>query len=63
MAKASELLYPQKMGSDQSISIYGAIMMYHKLLSAGKIKPDGAAAKRLAQLEKRYADGEKYYRS
>ena len=30
--KASEILYPKKLGSDQTISIYGAMMMYRKLL-------------------------------
>ena len=63
MAKASEIIYPKKVGSDQSISIYGAIMMYRKLIRGNKIKVDGAAAKRLAELEKRYDRGEKHYRS
>ena len=63
MAKASEILYQKKIGSDQSISIYGAIMMYRKLMRGNKIKTNGAAAMRLAELEKRYDNGEKYYRS
>lgn len=61
--KASEILYPKKLGSDQTISIYGAMMMYRKLLRENKIKANGSAARRLAELEKRYDSGEKYYRS
>jgi hypothetical protein len=53
----------KRTGNDQAISIYGAIMMYHKLIRSGKIKFDGAAAKRLMELEKRYANGERQYRS
>jgi len=53
----------KRTGNDQAISVYGAIMMYHKLMRGGKIKSDGAAAKRLIELEKRYANGEKQYRS
>ena len=47
--------------SDDHISIFGAISLYHHLLKTKKIKENGAAHKRMRLLEFRYRAGDKYF--
>lgn len=48
--------------SNTSISIFGCITMYEKLITQGKIRPDGAAVKRLKLLQDRYYKGERFFK-
>ena len=56
------MAYPRQ-SSDTSISIYSCIMLYRKLIKTGKIKINGAAARRLKVLEDRYDGGDKIFKS
>ena len=46
-----------------SILVYSCIMLYRKLIKTGKIKINGAAARRLKVLEDRYDGGDKIFKS
>ena len=56
------MAYPKKDGSDSKMSILSAIQMYSALIKDGKIKPDGAAANRMYELQKRRNAGVKFFR-
>jgi tRNA splicing endonuclease len=47
---------------DSRLSISGAMLFYRMLLDKGRISRDGASVRRLRELEKRYAKGERNFK-